>query len=236
MKKIYSIALSLFLGASSMMAQTGDVHFVTIDADVNKTGDVADGAEITVNTVTDDGFGSQFISTGLGVENTSDTGKRVQIVYDVLTLDNGAVQCCFSTCKSNNAVGTYYTPMLSSSGNSINLPVVKKNGGVNDLAGEWFFTADGKAKVKFTIKIGTENTSKSDPEGKVYDVVDGPSVTVNFVKGNVSGISAATVDDAVATTWYDMAGRKVSSPVKGIYMQKTVKADGTALVKKVAVK
>lgn len=176
MKKFYSIAFALFLGATSMFAQKNtDVRFVTIDEDINKTGEVEDGAVISVSTITDNGFQDPFISTGLGVENTTDNSKRVQVDYEILKLDNGGVQCCFSTCSLNKVLGTFYTPELSKSGNRINLPVVKSHE-VQDLAGEWFFGGDGTATVKFTIKVGTKNTSKTDAEGVVYDVVEGTAL------------------------------------------------------------
>lgn len=71
MKKFYSIAFALLLGATSIFAQKNtDVRFVTIesagDDEIIKTGDVEDGAVINVSTITDDGFQDPFISTGLG--------------------------------------------------------------------------------------------------------------------------------------------------------------------------
>ncbi len=239
MKKFYTLSLMLLLGAASLMAQKNtDVKFVTIQMDDNddivKTGDVEDGAVINASTITDDGFYDAYISTGLGVENTTESGKRVQIDYEILKLDNGSVQCCFSTCSSNGALGTFYTPLLSKSGNRVNLPVVKRNS-VMDLAGEWFYAGDGTATVKFTIKIGTKNEAKTDAEGDVYDVVDGPSVTVNFRKG-VAGINSAIAATSAQTVYYDLTGRKVASPSHGVYVQKQLLSDGTVKTSKVMVK
>ena len=240
MKKFYSIAFALLLGATSMFAQKNtDVRFVTIesagDDEIIKTGNVEDGAVINVSTITDDGFQDPFISTGLGVENTTDNGKRVQIDYEILKLDNGGVQCCFSTCGLNKALGIYYTPMLSASGNRVGLPVVKKHE-VQDLAGEWFYTGDGAAMVKFTIKIGTRNEAKTDAEGDVYDVVEGPSVTVNFLKGAASGINSTVAASATKTVYYDLTGRKVASPAQSVYVRKQTLSDGTVKTSKVMVK
>lgn len=241
MKKFYTLSLMLLLGATSMMAQKNtDVQFVTIQADGEdfvKTGDVADGAEIYVTTITEsDGFLDAYIGTGLGVENTTDKGKRVQIDYEILKLDNGSVQCCFSTCRTYDALGTYYTPLLSASGNRVNLPVVKKHE-VMDLAGEWFYSGDGIATVKFTAMIGTKNETKEDAQGDVYDVVEGPSVTVHFLKGKAAtGINATEETDDVKTTYFDLSGRKVSAPSHGVYVMKTQCTDGSIKTSKVAVK
>ncbi len=237
MKKFFTLSFMLLLGAASLFAQKNtDVKFVTIDEEGNKTGEVEDGAVITATTISDDGFNDANIPTGLGMENTTDNGKRVQVDYEILRLDNGGVQCCFSTCNKNYALGTYYTPLLSAKGNRINLPVIKKHD-VNDLSGEWFYTGDGVATVKFTIKIGTKNTSMSDAEGDVYDVVEGPSVTVNFVKG-AAGISSSVASAAASakTTYFDLTGRRVSAPAQGVYVQRQVLSDGTVKTRKVMVK
>ncbi len=237
MKKFFTLSFMLLLGAASLFAQKNtDVKFVTIDEDGNKTGEVEDGTIITATTVSDDGFNDANIPTGLGMENTTDNGKRVQVDYEILRLDNGGVQCCFSTCNKNYALGTYYTPLLSAKGNRINLPVIKKHD-VNDLSGEWFYTGDGVATVKFTIKIGTKNTSMSDAEGDVYDVVEGPSVTVNFVKG-AAGISSSVASAAASakTTYFDLTGRRVSAPAQGVYVLRQVLSDGTVKTRKVMVK
>ena len=235
MKKLYAIAFVLFLGATGMWAQNNaDVKFITVNVtndDVVKTGEVENGATINATTKTDDGFDDPYISTGLGIENASDGGKRVQVKYEILKLDNGSVSCCFSTCKENSALGTYYTPMLSANGNHV-IGNVMKSGEIKNLAGEWKYTGTGSAVVKFTILIGTKNTSITDPQGTVYDVTEGQSVTVNFLNG-VTGISSATAANAVKTTYYDLSGRKVASPSKGIYVQKQVLSDGTTVAKKV---
>ena len=236
MKKIYSLAFCLAMGVETLFAQKNtDLQFVTIDEDGNETGVVEDGATIDASTLVEDAFQGNFISTGLGVKNTTDSGKRVQIDYELISLDNGEITCCFSTCANYSKNGTYYSPLLSKSGNRVNLPVVKKNS-VSDLAGEWFYAAKGKATVKFTIKVGTANSSKTDSEGIVYDVVEGPSVTVNFLNGVVSGINHAKTDDVVSTSYVDLAGRKVANPTQGIYVKQTLLKNGQVKNSKVIIK
>ena len=241
MKKFYSIAFALLLSATSLFAQKNtDVRFVTIvsdgDDNITKTGEVEDGAVINATTITDDGFQGAFISAGLGVENTTDNGKRVQIAYKVTTLDNGYVQSCFqSSCTNGEAVGQYYVPILSKSNNHVNLPVLRKSE-IKDIATEWKFLKDGKATVTLTILIGTKNESKTDAEGEVYDVVEGPSVTVNFLKGAAAGINSTIAASAAKTVYYDLTGRKVASPDHGVYVQKQTLSDGTVKTSKVMVK
>lgn len=236
MKRIYSLAFCLAMGVTTLFAQKNtDLQFVTIDEDGNETGVVEDGATIDASTVVEDDFQGNFISAGLGVKNTTASGKRVQIDYELLDIDNGEITCCFSTCANYKAKGTYYSPLLSKSGNRVNLPVVRKNS-VSDLAGEWFYASKGKATVKFTIKVGTANSTKTDSEGDVYDVVEGPSVTVNFLNGVPSGINNIKADDVVSTSYVDLAGRKVVNPSNGIYVKQTLLMNGQVKNTKVVIK
>lgn len=238
MKKIYTLSLMLFLGAASMFAQKNtDVKFITIDEDGNKTGEVADGAVIYVTTITDNGLTDPYISAGLAIENTTTQGKRVQISYSLTAIDNGYVQCCFPpSCTNGDVIGKYYVPELSkTTNNSINLPVLKK-GDTQDVSAEWIFEKDGTATATFTVWIGTKNESKTDKEGDVYDVAEGPSVTVNFLKGAAAGIDATTSDNTVKTEYYDLSGRKVAAPSHGVYVKKQQLSDGTVKTSKVTLK
>lgn len=49
----------------------------------------------------------------------------------------------------------------------------------------------------------------------------------------VSGISGTTSDKTVSTEWYDLQGNRVSRPSKGIYIQKTITADGNTNARKI---
>ncbi len=235
MKQFYLIVFALFSGLISASAQKATaLQFVTINEAGQETGVVADGAVIQVSTVTDNGL-DPFISTGLGVKNTSGADVRAQIEYVVERIDNGSVTCCFATCAYYKSAGRYFSPLLSKRGNVVNLPNVK-SGAVRDLASEWTFADDGQCRITFTVKVGTKNTQVTDSEGEVYDVVDGPSVTVNFVKGDATGIHAVSSKSAVKTSFYDLTGRPSAHPVKGVYIRKQVLSDGTTRVRKVVLK
>ena len=237
MKKFYLAAIALMAGVSSMFAQTETgIHFVTIDENGAKIADVADGATINVSDITVDDFQGNYISSGLGVENTSDSGKRLQLMYMVESMPSGKMQACvFGSCTTATAESAvYYAPALSSTGHHISLSVLK-SGRVQDLAAEWFPGGEGSATATFTILVGTKTGETEDTGEEIYDVVEGPSVTVNFLNG-VSGISDVFSADVVSTEYFDMTGRKVSAPSHGVYIVRTRTAAGKVATAKMAVK
>lgn len=238
MKKCYLLTCMLLMGALGVFAQNSDVvKFVTInkvDGNIIRTGDVADGATVNVSEVVvdDDGFNPPFISTGLGIENVTDSGKRIQIKYEVLDIDNGMVQCCLGSCTTATAVGTNYVPTLSNAGNHVYLHVLKKHE-ISDLSAEWIFAEDGKCTVRFTVLVGTKREGKTEADGsQIYDVTNGPSVTVNFLRG-ASGITDTKLNAESTLAYYDLSGRLVQTPSKGVYVVKSRTANGELKTRKV---
>ncbi len=238
MKKIYLAAITLFAGVTSLFAQSDlGVHFITVKAEgesIVKVADVADGTVINVSEITDNGFDS-YISAGIGAENTSDGGKRLQLKYEVKSISSGQVQACvFSSCTSTSETGVNYVPNLSATGHHISLGVLKA-GHIQDLAAEWFPGGEGSATMTFTLLVGTKTGNRETTGEDIYDVEEGPSVTVNFLNG-VTGIADVTSSSVIATEYYDMTGRKVSTPAHGIYVARQHTADGKTVSRKVAVK
>ncbi len=239
MKKIYLALVALFAGAASLFAQNDlGVHFVTIATDgedVVKVADVAAGTTVNVSEITDDGFQDPYIKAGLGVENTSDSGKRLQLKYELSSISSGRAQACvFNVCTDATATGTYYVPNLSAAGHHISLGVLKA-GNVQDLGAEWFPQGEGSATMTLTLLVGTKTGEKESTGQDIYEVTEGPSVTVNFLNG-VTGISDVTSSAVTSAEYFDMAGRKVSAPACGIYIVRQHTADGKTASRKVAVK
>lgn len=239
MKRLYLAIVTLFVSAASLFAQNDlGVHFITVvpeGEDVVKVADVADGSTINVSKVDYDSFGDLFISAGLGVENTSDSGKRLQLKYELKAISSGIAQACvFGKCTKGDKVGTYYAPGLSAAGNHISLGVLKA-GRVQDLGTEWFPLSEGSATMRLTLLVGTKTDSKETTGEEIYDVTEGPSVTVNFLNG-VTGIAEVSASAVTATEYYDLAGRKVAAPTHGVYIARQHTADGKTASHKVAVK
>ncbi len=240
LKRFYLTAVTLFFSVASLFAQSDlGIHFVTIKTegeDVVKVADVEDGSTINVSDLTDsDEYIDPFISAGLGVENTSDSGKRLQLKYVVTSISSGMVQACvFSACTKTADLGVNYVPILSDAGNHISLAVLKA-GRVQDLSTEWFPVGKGSATITLTLLVGTKTGNKETTGEDIYDVVEGPSVTVNFLNG-VTGITDATSSAVTTTEYFDMTGRKVASPTHGIYIARQHTANGKTASHKVAVK
>ncbi len=239
MKRLYLAIVTLFVSAASLFAQNDlGVHFITValeGEDVVKVADVADGSTINVSEITDDGFQDPYIKAALGVENISDSGKRLQLKYELKAISSGRVQACvFNACTDTTEVGTYYVPKLSAAGNHISLGVLKA-GRVQDLGAEWFPQGQGSATMRLTLLVGTKTGSKETTGEEIYDVTEGPSVTVNFLNG-VTGIADVSASAVTATEYYDLAGRKVAAPTHGVYIARQHTADGKTASHKVAVK
>lgn len=221
MKRFYTLALGLMMGATTLFAQkTTDLQFVTINEDKVETGVVKDGAAIDA---TEETF--QGITSGLALKNTTESAQKIVVKSEVLELDNGAFSICMgTTCSSYKEVGTYYKPTLVYDGEYLmakSFCVCKANEFV-DLDSHWEPKSKGKCVVKFTAYKGEIDKEISDSEWQAYNLVEGPSVTVNFLNGVPSSISNIENKD-VDNNYYDLAGRKVAKPTKGIYVKNNKK-------------
>lgn len=225
MKRFYTLALSLMIGVTTLFAQkTTDLQFVTITGEGDEaveTGTVKDGAVIEVSELRD--FLND-IPAGLALKNVSGSNEKVSLGFEILELDNGNFTCCFNVCKPYEALGKYYQPDLVMDGEYImqNSFKVFKSGEFKDLQAEWKQAGKGKCVVKFTAYKGELDTEISDSEYKAYNLVEGPSVTVHFLNGVPSGINNIE-NQNVDNNYYDLAGRKVAKPTKGIYVKNNKK-------------
>ena len=222
MKRFYTLALGLMMGATTLFAQkTTDLQFVTINEDKVETGVVKDGAAIDATEETFSG-----IISGLALKNVTGSAQKVVIKFELVELDNGSFSCCFGgQCNHYTELNTYYKPTLVNDGEYLKAEsfcVCKANEFV-DLNSHWEPKSKGKCVVKFTAYKGEIDEENSDSETQFYNLVEGPSVTVNFLNGvpstSISNIENKDVDN----NYYDLAGRKVAKPTKGIYVKNNKK-------------
>lgn len=226
MKRFYTLALGLMMGATTLFAQkTTDLQFVTITGEGDEaveTGTIKDGAVIDA---TEETF--QGIASGVALKNVSGSAQKVVIKFELVELDNGSFSCCFGgNCNPYKELGTYYKPELIYDGEYISsktfLESVCKANEIMDIESHWEPKSKGKCVVKFTAYKGVVDEEISDSEWQAYYLVEGPSVTVNFLNGVPSSISNIENKD-VDNNYYDLAGRKVAKPTKGIYVKNNKK-------------
>ncbi len=224
MKRFYTLALGLMMGATTLFAQkTTDLQFVTITGERDEaveTGTVKDGAAIDATEETFSG-----ITSGLALKNATGSAQKVVVKSEVLELDNGAFSICMgTTCSSWKEVGTYYKPSLVYDGEFLmakSFYICEANK-ITDIQSHWEPKSKGKCVVKFTAYQGVVDEENSDSETKFYNLVEGPSVTVNFLNGVPSSINNIE-NKEVDNNYYDLAGRKVAKPTKGIYVKNNKK-------------
>lgn len=226
MKRFYTLALGLMMGATTLFAQkTTDLQFVTITGERDEaveTGTVKDGAVIDATEETPTG-----ITSGIAVKNVTNNAQKIAIKFEIVELDNGSFSCCFGgNCNPYKELGTYYKPELIYDGEYISsktfLNSVCKANKIMDIESHWEPKSKGKCVVKFTAYQGVVDEEISDSEWQAYNLVEGPSVTVNFLNGVPSSISNIENKD-VDNNYYDLAGRKVAKPTKGIYVKNNKK-------------
>ena len=226
MKRFYTLALGLMMGATTLFAQkTTDLQLVTITGEGDEaveTGTIKDGAVIDA---TEETF--QGIASGVALKNVSGSAQKVVIKFELVELDNGSFSCCFGgNCNPYKELGTYYKPELIYDGEYISsktfLESVCKANEIMDIESHWEPKSKGKCVVKFTAYKGVVDEEISDSEWQAYYLVEGPSVTVNFLNGVPSSISNIENKD-VDNNYYDLAGRKVAKPTKGIYVKNNKK-------------
>lgn len=221
MKRFYTLALGLMMGATTLFAQkTTDLQFVTINEDNVETGVVKDGAIIDATEETPLG-----ITSGLAIKNVSGSAQKNLLCFEILEIDNGNITCCFNVCKNYTDLGKNYQPEFVMDGEyyMANSFKVLKSGDFKDLQTEWAAASKGKCVVKFTAYQGVVDEDTSDSVTKFYNLVEGPSVTVNFLNGVPSTGISNIENQSVDNNYYDLAGRKVAKPTKGIYVKNNKK-------------
>lgn len=221
MKRFYTLAWGLMMGATTLFAQkTTDLQFVTINEDNVETGVVKDGAAIDATEETPLG-----ITSGLALKNATGSAQKVVLKFELVELDNGSFSCCFGDqCNPYTELKTYYKPTLVYDGEYLmakSFYICKANE-IVDINSHWEPKSKGKCVVKFTAYQGVVDDEVSDSQWQAYNLVEGPSVTVNFLNGVPSSISNIENKD-VDNNYYDLAGRKVAKPTKGIYVKNNKK-------------
>lgn len=211
MKKIFTLALGLIFAAAPCFAQEEeeeiieDCQFVYADGTV-----VPNGSTVTVTKAEEDPFtGKAELKSGLYVKNTLDEASNLSVEINVQTLPNGTIQLCFPVNCMQYGRGVSETSKGA-----------LKPGTVNDLQTEWFPEKYGTAKVTYTLKMYTVLGTGGLVPTYQFDGV-GPKVTVIYQYADPSGIADVKALTNGKAQYFDMQGREVANPTKGMYIVKT---------------
>ena len=200
MKKLFTLTLSL-LFALTAAAQATDTSVQFCDKDGNI---IADGTTLTLTQFEEDFFGNVQMPSGLFVKNTTDKSVHITADYTISSMSSGTFQICFpQNCVVQNRIGTYATEQGDLAA-----------GALRDMQTEWFPTAVGSCNVSMKIVTYKQNAITKKWNADKY----GPTVTLNFVYGTSSIADAARLDNSEKGICYDLMGRRVSQPAKGLYI------------------
>ncbi len=217
-KLLSAIALS-FMGLSAM-AQSVDNSFSFVDAQGNV---VADGSTITATELEymDDGNGGYYqIPSGIYVKNNKDEIGYCSVAFKCTSKDNGSLSLCFpGSCMNTVDYGLEFE----------NGPQPIKGSVTSSLATEWLPTGYGTATATYTLKIYNVDPSNYQD---IY-VCDGPTITVKYVFGTSDINNTVSDKRTTSTEYYDLSGRKIETPVKGVYVKVSSFSDGTKKSEKI---
>ena len=209
MKKIFTLCLGL-IAAMAVQAQSDfPVQFADKDGNV-----VADGTVLNLTEVVESDFGDKMIASGLYVKNTTANNVQVGGKYTITKLDNGAFQTCFPmNCVQKRTTGEFTTGEGQLTG-----------GQLKDMQTEWMPEEEGSCVVTYQLV-----TYKQNPITKVWTIdQEGPKVTLNFTNGAAGVSTMKAGKDVRSVEYYNLTGRRVQVPARGMYIVKTTYSDGTS--------
>ena len=199
MKKIFTLCLGLFAALAIQAQSDFPLQFADKDGNV-----IADGSTLNLTEAEGDDFGGVMMPSGLYVKNTTSAEVQCGGSFNVSTMSNGAFQSCFpSNCMQASKVGSYTTQNGALGA-----------GELKTMQTEWMPTAEGSCTVTYQLMTYKQNAITKKWNADKY----GPTVTLNFVYGTSGIADAARLHNSEKGICYDLMGRRVSQPAKGLYI------------------
>lgn len=219
--KILAVAVALTLGAVSVNAQK-DKTFSFIDAAGNE---VADGSTVIFyaekkNKVPGMDMFGYTIQADFALTVKNNTNAAAEATLHVVAPENpthGMVQICFPGECDSHTKGEFTTKSVSMTANE-----------VKELHSEWVFAMyTPGSKDNFESEYGSEDVSLTLMNGSKA----GPTVNIHSVYADPTGITdIESADNATEVARYDLNGRKLTAPQKGLNI---IKLSNGKTVKKV---
>ena len=198
MKRIFTLLAAMMMG--SMAFAQVDETFVFTDLQGNV---VADGTTIVVNTL--DEMGQMVVP--LKVRNTT-SEKHFGAVYESIDAKpNGDWQTCvFGQCM-----------ILKESGFSNK--AIADGGAEQDLETEWIPEEEAYATWEATLQLRVFETKQGmfGPQAGA-EIAQGATVKVRFEYNDPTGVKAIRNSLTTTSKYYDLQGRTVAQPTRGLYI------------------
>lgn len=175
---------------------------------VDKQGNVVeDGAVITLDEVTGLDSPMPEVNTGMTVKNTTAEEVTCNVDFDILSIDNGALSCCFpQSCAQVSEAGLYSTLENIVAGNA-NHP----------FNTEWYPDTYGACKATFQIYYWGQVLLPGQFIPINGKTAMGPKITINFVYNDPAAINGVTNDGAAhAVAFYNAKGQQISQLESGL--------------------
>ncbi len=205
--KILAVAVALTFGAVSVNAQK-DKTFSFIDAAGNE---VADGSTVIFyaekkNKVPGMDMFGYTIQADFALTVKNNTNAAAEATLHVVAPENpthGMVQICFPGECDSHTKGEFTTKSVSMTANE-----------VKELHSEWVFAMyTPGSKDNFESEYGSEDVSLTLMNGSKA----GPTVNIHSVYADPTGITdIESADNATEVARYDLNGRKLTAPQKGL--------------------
>ena len=206
--KILAVAVALTFGAVSVNAQK-DKTFSFIDAAGNE---VADGSTVIFYAEKKTPFPGMeailgyTIQADFALKVKNNTNSAAEATLHVVAPENpthGIVQICFHGVCDDHTKGEFTTNSVPMAGNA-----------VKELHSEWVFVQNTPGRTdNFESEYGTEDVSITLMNGSKA----GPTVNIHSVYADPTGITdIESADNATEVARYDLNGRKLTAPQKGL--------------------
>lgn len=212
--KLFTFAVAMLLGAGNVCAQV-DNTFSFIDANGNV---VPDGATVTFY-AEDKPFVPEMPELGselkadfdLSVRNNTNAEAHISARIITNELSSGSVQFCFpNQCQPGTLPADYTSDSRTFVANESQA-----------LGSEWFPEEGKYGTAQFTLQLRVMSRSGSFPN-YIYDfVANGPTVTMNCIYADPTGIADMQAGKNVKeVARYDAGGRRLDVPCKGLNIVK----------------
>lgn len=213
MRKLFTLCFGLIAALAAQAQSDFPLQFADKDGNI-----IADGTVLNITDIVTDDFGDVLMPSGLYMKNTSNAEVRGGGRYTIESISNGVFQTCFPVnCVQQKAKGTFET-----GSDAFAAGILKY------MQTEWLPTAEGKVVVKYQLL-----TYKQNPITKDWlKDKEGPTVTLSF-DYNTASVDGTKGAKAVSkVVYYNVLGHVISKPAHGVYVKKTLYADGSETTQK----